>query len=390
MNAASRHIGAVTMKARAHARAFPQLLCVGERTDDVGEVRVGIGQGIVQAKEEIAFRRSDAPFARGMSHNHPHYVVASSCSKKLIEQGFPKGVRGQPGRHDPMHPAVADEKRAELRDTMTGWACLQFWEERRLVLLMPKLEEPDEPELLKSLGDRYLPSILGVASQADNRDAATILQILDEEIDGLADTQAAEPHQEGHPEDRIADIAYVASEDGGSQEEVDLMQTVLGLPRAVLPPEAGLLHAGPSANIEWVLFCEIEFDKEIANLARCPPEFQEARGPDAARGLFFADSRFVFGTSTIAFPVAFRQIPDLFQCEDDIFPLDVGKERIPKGPHPDPLCALGLRTAGPAPAFSESGIEPSGSGPVAQRPCIDEELEGRLEADLQFPVEDGA
>jgi len=379
------------MKARAHARAFPQLSCAGKRTDDIGEVRVSIGQGIVQAKEEVASRRSDVPFARSMSHSHPHDIVANSCSKKLAEQSFPEGVRRQPGRQNPMPLAVVDEEHAELRDTMAGSACLQFWEQRRLVQFLPKLEEPDEPELLKSLGDRYFPSILRFASQADNRDAATILQILDAEIDGLADTQTAEPHQEGHPEDRIAGIAYVASEDGGGQEELDLVQTVLGLPRAVLPPEAGLLHAGPSANIEWVLFCEAEFDEKIADLARCPPEPQESRGPDAVRRrLVFADPRFVFGTSTIAFPVAFRQIPDLFQREDDLFPLDVGKERISQCSRPDALRALGIRAAGPVPAFSESGIEPSGSGPVAQRPCVDEEVEGRLEADLNLPVEDGA
>lgn len=126
-------------------------------------------------------------------------------------------------------------------------------------------------------------------------------------------------------------------------------------------PQTGLLGRRPGTDVERVRVFEIQFDKKISNLARRPPNPQECRDPNAVRRSPVA----VFGGAIRAFPVAFRQIPDLFQRKADIFPLDVGKERISQGSRPGSLRALGIRTAGPAPVFTTSGIESSSTGPIA-------------------------
>ncbi|MFD1344849.1 hypothetical protein [Litorisediminicola beolgyonensis] len=69
---------------------------------------------------------------------------------------------------------------------------------------------------------------------------------------------------------------------------------------------------------------------------------------------------------------------------DDFFPLDMRKERVSQGQRPGSFRALVIRIAGPAPAFTASGIESSGTCPVAHRPRLYVKVECCLEADLQF------
>lgn len=153
------------------------------------------------------------------------------------------------------------------------------------------------------------------------------------------------------------------------------MQIVLAVSWSILSPETGLLHQGPSADLERVLVREIQVDQEIADLACGSTYSHIGCGADAVTGRRSLIVSVVFIgviTSALVFSMVFWQVPNFQQGAGDIGLLDLGKDGISQGPQPSALRAPRSARTVPMPGLSPGHVKPATTGSIALRFCIDE------------------